>query len=312
LITHVIILVIAVALVSYSAIGKSTGVALRLGTTDRAGISFGEGGTMDGVEVGRSGTIVAPAAIPQSALVAHDPVTYVATADDDLYGIAQRFQVSPLDIRWSNPADLTHTDLVKAGEKMVIPPVPGVVVTAQKNDTLQNLSQNWHVDPQAVVDFNYLRNPDTDIAPGKVLVLPGAKGPQLEAPDYQPPPTIREDGLVRVGGSPGPVSLNHFPYGQCTWLVASYVEIPFMGDAWMWWGNAQAIGWDTGHTPRPGAIMVTWESRLYGHVAYVQHVYPDKSFEILEMNYVGFAVIDQRLVRPASVPLIGFIYPPGS
>jgi hypothetical protein len=28
------------------------------------------------------------------------------------------------------------------------------------------------------------------------------------------------------------------------------------------------------------------------------------------MNYVGWGVVDLRTVRPGSVPLIGFIYPP--
>ena len=56
--------------------------------------------------------------------------------------------------------------------------------------------------------------------------------------------------------------------------------------------------------------MVTWESRQFGHVTYVEAINPDGSWVVSEMNYVGWGVIDQRTIRPGTVPLIGFIYPP--
>ncbi|HEV3100702.1 MAG TPA: CHAP domain-containing protein, partial [Candidatus Dormibacteraeota bacterium] len=77
--------------------------------------------------------------------------------------------------------------------------------------------------------------------------------------------------------------------------------------AWAWYGNAQAKGFATGHSPRPGAIMVTWESG-YGHVAFVESVSVDGSWIVSEMNYVAFNTVDRRLIRPGGVPLIGFIY----
>ena len=65
-----------------------------------------------------------------------------------------------------------------------------------------------------------------------------------------------------------------------------------------------------GATPRPGAIMVTWESRYFGHVAYVESVdETDGSWTVSEMNYVGWGVIDQRTIHVGQVPLMGFIYP---
>jgi surface antigen len=68
------------------------------------------------------------------------------------------------------------------------------------------------------------------------------------------------------------------------------------------------MGRATGKTPRVGAIMVTWESRYYGHVSLVEAVYDDGSWLISEMNYRGLGVVDQRRVRLGQIPLIGFIY----
>jgi surface antigen len=110
-----------------------------------------------------------------------------------------------------------------------------------------------------------------------------------------------------VVGAPG----NRFAPGYCTWYVFNLVPyIPWLGNAWEWFGQAQAYGWPTGQAPRAGAIMVTWESG-FGHVAYVQSASGDGSWTVSEMNFRGLFVVSTRTIRPGGVPLIGFIYPPG-
>ena len=100
---------------------------------------------------------------------------------------------------------------------------------------------------------------------------------------------------------------NHFSYGYCTWYVANRRYVPWYGNAIDWWPNAAAYGYPEGHTPVPGAIMVSMESPI-GHVAYVESVNGDGSFVVSEMNWSGWNVIDYRTVRPGQVPVVGFIY----
>ena len=100
---------------------------------------------------------------------------------------------------------------------------------------------------------------------------------------------------------------NHFAYGYCTFYVASRRPVPWFGDAGQWYRNAQAMGYAVGSAPRPGAIMVTWESAI-GHVAYVESVGGDGSWTVSEMNYKGWNVVSYRTIRPGTIPLIGFIY----
>jgi LysM repeat protein len=311
LLTHAVIVVIAIALISYSALGRGSGVSPWLGLSNAASASSSEQGGAADVQTDRNGAIVQPAAIPVVAATQHTAATYTAGADDTLESIAGRYRLSPDQIRWSNQQDLTDTDQVKPGETLVIPPVAGVVVTVRKGDTLKSLAQTWHVQPDDIVNFNYLRDPGADIVPGTVLVLPGAAGPQLPSPSSQKPPVaLSGDGVLKTGGSIGTVVPNRFPIGQCTFYVASRIPIAWMGDAWTWFGSAKAYGWQVGSVPRSGSIVVTWESQLYGHVAVVEQVYSDGSFRISEMNFVGWNVVDQRLVRPGHVPMIGFLYPP--
>jgi surface antigen/LysM repeat protein len=311
-----VIVVIAVALISYSALSRNSEVSAWLGAshTASATTSVGSGGspvTTADIQMGGDGSIVQPAAIPAAAPVQHTASSYTVGASDTLKGIASRYHVTADELRWSNQQNLTDTDQVKPGETLSIPPVAGVVITVQRGDTLQSLSQTWHVQPDDIVNFNYLRDPQNEITPGTVLVLPGAVGPRLPSPNSRPPSFIStDDGVLKVGGSIGPVVPNHFPIGQCTYYVASRTAIAWMGDAWTWFGSAKAYGWQVGVVPRVGSIEVTWESQLYGHVAYVEQVYADGSYRISEMNFVGWNVVDQRLVKPGRVPLIGFLYPP--
>jgi surface antigen len=138
---------------------------------------------------------------------------------------------------------------------------------------------------------------DMTVNSGDVLVIPNGRGPLLfprRASDN--PPAL------------GPYANAKFTYGECTWYVASRRYVPWTGDAWMWWANARAMGFAEGQVPEPGSIMVTWESLIYGHVAYVEQVNADGSFVVSEMNFKAWDVIDERTLTVKEVPLIGFIY----
>jgi surface antigen len=104
----------------------------------------------------------------------------------------------------------------------------------------------------------------------------------------------------------------NYPFGQCTWYVNTRRPAPWGGNAWQWYGRAKAWGRPAGSAPRVGAIMVTWESPYWGHVAYVEQVYSDGSWLVSEMNYYsnggGWGRISYRHVIPGTIPLIGFIY----
>jgi LysM repeat protein len=296
---HAVVLIVAVTLSGYASISKDLPAAakLRLGVVNAEGLTFGQGGSAGGVELGRAGTIVKPIAIPNTAPVQHTPTSYVVRAGEDLYAIAKKFNLAADEVRWSNPDKLTRTDLVRPGDTLMIPPIPGVVVVVKPNDTPATIAGAYKVDPQAVIDFNYLKDP-SKLNPGDILVVPNGQGPLLF-------PRRASDSAPHMG----PFANGKFTYGQCTWYVASRRNVPWTGDAWMWFGNARAMGFPTGMVPEPGAIMVTWESVFYGHVAYVEQVNVDGSFVVSEMNYRAWNVIDTRYIRsPRDVPLIGFIY----
>ena len=317
-------LLLVLALSGYASVNRNVDLNLRLGAVNAQGLVIGEGGQVGSVQLGRLSTIVKPVSMPAEAPRSHSPVLYEVKRGESLKDIAARYQVSVDSIRWSNFSSLKNADRdVSAGQKIVIPPVDGVVVTTRDGDSPSSLARAYQADPQSVLDFNYIRtSADSTLAPGIQVVIPGGRGPDFEraaaplrlSPSYSSTTSARGSGYTVGGSSGSPVTAavgNRFAYGYCTWYVFNRVPyIPWLGDAWQWFGAAQSNGWPTGQSPRPGSIMVTWESS-WGHVAYVESVNGDGSWTVSEMNFRGWDQVDTRTIRPGGVPLIGFIYPPG-
>ena len=297
---------------SYAAMDRHfpTTLTARLGPVNAEAIVVGEGGEYGDVSLGRYSTIIKPVSIPTAAPVSHQPFTYTVAAGESLSSIASKYHVTVAEIRWSN-SNLYATDSVATGDKITIPPVHGVVVVTKNSDTVDSLATKYSVDPQVIIDFNRLTSPT--LTAGMNLVIPGGVGGA-----FPPPPAIYQIvNRTTVSAFPtkvlncclGPYVNNKFPVGWCTYYVATKRNVTWTGDAGFWYQNAAYQGYAVGPTPKPGAIMVTWESWA-GHVAYVESVNADGSWVVTEMNWVAFDVIDERTIRPGQLgsKLVGFIY----
>ena len=123
-ITHFVVLAVVLGLSGFATVDRHlpSSLFLRLGATDAAGLVMGQGGTIDGVNLGRMDTIVKPLSIPNAVPIAHTPVAYVVGSNEDLEQVGAKFNLSVNDILWSNPA-LISTQTVSAGDRLVLPPV---------------------------------------------------------------------------------------------------------------------------------------------------------------------------------------------
>lgn len=307
--THAVVLAIAVAISGYASLDRhfQSPLTARIVSVNAEAVTSSVGGTIGDVSIGRYSTIIKPLAIPIASPPSHIPFTYVVQPGETLATIAAKFRVTESQIRWSN-SNLTSSGSVITGENVVIPPVPGIVITVNAGDTLDGLASAYQVEAAAIADYNRLRS--ALIVVGTVLVIPNGTGPA-----FPPPPAQYQS---RVGASAMPTVIvpcclgpfpTTFPVGWCTYLPATKRKVTWNGNAGYWYVNAKAQGYAVGPTPKVGAIMVTWESYL-GHVAYVEIVNADGSWTVSEMNYSGFNVIDLRTIKPGQLGtrLIGFIY----
>lgn len=104
--------------------------------------------------------------------------THTVQAGDTLIGIANQYDVSMMTVWWANKL-ASKTDL-HVGQKIVVPPVTGLVVTVTEGQTVDGLASQYSIDPESIINVNKLE--DTNLVIGQVLMLPGAMGPGIPTP----------------------------------------------------------------------------------------------------------------------------------
>ena len=241
------------------------------------------------------------------ALVAKQIKVYRTVDGDTLKSIAAKNGLKEQTLIWANRLPNSQ---IKPGWDLLIPPTDGVVYTANNNDTLPDLAKKFSVNLDTIIAYNGLENAE-DITGGQIFVLPGGTMP--EPPKPKPVPKKSNDGKVKPGGVVKPQYVDNgtghiFPWGYCTWYVATRVHVPWGGNAKSWLANAQAYGAVVSQEPSVGSIVVTTDNRRYGHVAFVESVSED-GFTVSEMNYQKFGRVNTRFIPNGSRIIRGFIHP---
>lgn len=197
--THALVLLLALGIAGYSSIGKRPLATVRLGTSNADALVIGQGGAVGQLALGRQGTIVKPVSVPTSTPASHTPIEYVIAQNDDLQAVATRFKLASEDICGSN-MQLVSDPRLKPGDKLVLPPLPGIVITVRRGESAEKISQTYQVGVDGLLDYNYLRQP-TDVKEGMRLVLPGGKG--LQCPAVGGVPEGTPAGRPGLTGAPG-------------------------------------------------------------------------------------------------------------
>lgn len=240
-----------------------------------------------------------------------DITQYTVVGGDTVPVLAERYNVSSDSIRWSN--GLT-SDNLSVGTTLTIPPKNrnGVVYKVTSTDTIEKIAEKYKSTPEKLVAFN-------DLELTKVLPV----DEYIFIPDGQKPPDPRPiavtfDGLgttvssiytPRFGG-------NGYSAGYCTWWAADRraqlgKPVPSnLGNAITWLAIAQSIGYETGAEPRVGAVVwFRFPATFAGHVAIVEAVGADGSFELSEMNgRAGWGRVGSYTVPASEVGDYRFIY----
>ncbi len=224
-----------------------------------------------------SADIVAKTQVVSTAFNSRQDIkTYTTVAGDTVPSIAAKFNVTSDSVRWSNNL---KTDAVAVNQKLVIPPVNGIVYTVVAGDTADSLASKFKANKDKLIAFN-----DAEISgfqPGEQILIPDgtkAAAPVIVASRYSV-------SSFPWGGSAPIYGYNGYDYGYCTWYVASRISVPTnWGNANTWDNLAPLSGWNVSTTPTPGAIAQT-DRGSEGHVAIVEAVSPDGSqIKFSDMN----------------------------
>jgi len=230
--------------------------------------------------------IAKPQAVATDLKSRKDIASYVIQAGDNVGSVAAKFGVTSDSIVWSNNLSGASAALTP-GNKLVIPPVNGIVYTVKAGDTPDSLSQKYRANKEQIIAYNDAEL--TGLVLGEQIIIPNGQ---------QPAPVVsRSSGGGSYSFFFGSAGYNGYDRGFCTWYVANRrAEIgrpvpAGLGNASTWDDRAPSAGLVVNKTPSYGAAVVT-SQRGAGHVAFVERVNADGSIWVSEMNSRGQRSID--------------------
>jgi peptidoglycan DL-endopeptidase CwlO len=248
------------------------------------------------------GVIVKPNPDSIQALLDKQIKIYTTQPGDTLASIAAANGISQQTIMWANKLTAPQ---IKPGWQLIILPINGVLVKATSNDTLPDIAKKYNANLDKIISYNLLDSPE-DIDTDQLIIVPDGVMPAPPKPKVTPKTTPSKPGTTQP--KVYDVGTGHiFPWGYCTYYVATKVHVPWGGNAKNWLANAKAYGAVVSNIPAVGSIVVTTDNSRYGHVALVEKVEDDR-FLVSEMNYKGKGIISTRWISNASRTVRGFIY----
>lgn len=207
---------------------------------------------------------------------------YLVQNGDTITGIADKFNMHVATIYERNNLNAENIENLKPGDKLIIPAYD------------QSDSKEW------LVQLNDKKEEERQ----RLAALEAQRQVQLAYNNRITYTRSETSGRTTGANYSG---YNGYPYGWCTYYVASRKNIPSnWGNAGDWLYSAQRAGYATGYNPAPGAVLVTGES-WWGHVAIVEAV-NGNSITISEMNYNGWGVTSSRTISTSNPVIKGYIY----
>lgn len=109
-------------------------------------------------------------------------IIYIVEANDTIFDIAEKFNISIDTILWSNK--LSSRSIIRPGDQLRIMPVTGVEHTVKRGENIGAIAAKYNVPQEDILVLNKLSATNT-IQSGQILVIPDGR------PLYTPPPPTR-------------------------------------------------------------------------------------------------------------------------
>jgi len=139
-------------------------------------------------------------------------LAYTVQEGDTVFGIAEKFALSPYTIFWANSEILQDSvHLLYPGQVLRIPPVDGVIHLVAEGDTVESIAAAYGVEVEAIVarGYNPIRG-DEDLVAGMLLIVPGG---EREMVAWRPPVTVAGTDSYGYGGNTGACPGAYAGYG---------------------------------------------------------------------------------------------------
>lgn len=195
-------------------------------------------------------------------------ITYYEVQEGDtVWGIANKFGLKPETVEWANSLEL-NPDLLRVGQRLVIPPVDGVIHMVEPGDTLARLARKYKVKPEDIVAYkpNGLKSVDDPLPVGKQLIIPGGIKPFVR-------PVVRAySGPIPKGAKRGTGNFVWPATGRLTSLFGQIVCSPMYGcRPHMGIDIANVIGTPVVASDSGYVVFAGWDRTGYGKMVMINH-----------------------------------------
>ncbi len=184
-------------------------------------------------------------------------VKYRVQPNDTVSGIAERFEISPETILWSNSQLENDPDMLSLGEELAILPINGPYHLVTAGDTIEGIAKKYKVDARTIIDYELNDFKPSDLlVPGQKLIIPGGR-------------KLIAQRNVRAYSGPIPASAA-LGTGSFGWPVSGVITQKY------WSGHAGIdIGAPTG-TPVFASdsgfvVSVGWDNSGFGKTILIDH-----------------------------------------
>ncbi|MFH1582603.1 MAG: M23 family metallopeptidase [bacterium] len=106
-------------------------------------------------------------------------VEYLVEEGDSLWSLSQKFNISLNTILWAN--NLKSNSILKPGQKLIIPPVSGVLHYVKTGDTISGIAQKYKGKTEEIISVNNLSD-EADIYIGDIVIVPNGTMPVVSSP----------------------------------------------------------------------------------------------------------------------------------
>ena len=203
-------------------------------------------------------------------------VSYTVDRGDAVFGIAQKFNITPETVLWANYDLLNdNPDFLEPGMELNIPSVNGVYYEWQDGDTLEGMAAQFNAELEDIVNFsgNALDLANPEIATGTMVMIPGGT---REFRQWLIPTIARGNaGVNSVALGPGACSGSYegaYGSGAFIWPTSNH----FLSGNDYWSGH---LGIDIAAGQRVGVsvadhgvvVFSGWANRGYGNTIMIDH-----------------------------------------
>lgn len=121
---------------------------------------------------------------------------YLVSDGDTVNTIAQKFGITTESVLWSN--DLSWPGALKAGQRLLLPPVSGLIYQVRPGDTVRGIAAAFSADALKIIEANGLVSPFVIQVDQRVVVPDGVKPQASQAPVLTQPSGAPSAGATDV------------------------------------------------------------------------------------------------------------------